>query len=102
MTLDTHPLTPERAETGAASQITNIAIREFETGSASPIRTIHIPVKVFSIASSLVPRRIREEMVKEGFDLDGILEAAREIRSPVTLVEVEEHQKGRKIVISLE
>jgi hypothetical protein len=82
--------------------ITHIVIREFEPGTELPARTIRIPVKVFSIAATLVPGRVREELAKEGFDLDAILQAARDIHSPVTLVEVEDHEKRRKIVISLE
>jgi hypothetical protein len=93
---------PVPAEAAPDGPITSVAIREFDPGSATPIRTIRVPVKVFTLASALVPRRVRDELAKEGFDLEGILQAAREIRSPVTLVEVEEHQKGRKIVVSLE
>ncbi|HKJ00405.1 MAG TPA: hypothetical protein VKB51_18170 [bacterium] len=100
MTLNVHESTPVTAE--PAGTVTHLAIREFEPGSGTPLRTIRIPVKVFSIAARLVPARIREEMAKEGFDLDGILQAARDIHSPTTLAEIEEHKTGKKTVVALE
>lgn len=86
----------------APSRITHIIIRELDAADGTPKRTIRIPVKVFTVASKLVPRVAREAMAKEGIDLDAIAQAAREIDSPVTLVEVEDHEKGRRIVVSLE
>jgi hypothetical protein len=100
MTPDPH--VPAPAAPQAEPQVTHIVIRESESGSAAPIRTVRIPVKVFSIAARLVPRVVREAMEQEGFDLDAMLAAAREIRSPTVLAEIEEHEKRRRIVIALE
>lgn len=100
MTLHTPGTEP--AGTTEHSQVSSIIIREFEGERTSPTRTIRIPVKVFTVAASLVPHRVREELAKQGIDLDAIRQAASEISSPVTLVEVEEHEKQRRIVVSLE
>ena len=86
----------------AAAHVTRITIREFELGSDQAARTIRIPVKVFAIASTLMPRRVREELAKQGFDVDELLRAARQIEAPETLVEVEDHEKRRRYVIALE
>jgi len=96
--------TPSTGSAGAVDpgQVTSIFIREYDGESTTPSRTIRIPVKVFTVAASLVPHRVREELAKQGIDLDGIRQAASEITSPVTLVEVEEHEKQRRIVVSLE
>lgn len=100
MTVNVHE--PERVQPGPEGSVTHLAIREYEPGTAAPVRTIRVPVRVFSIAASLVPRRIRDEMTKEGFDLDGVLAAARDIHSPETLVEVEDHRTGKRTVVALE
>ena len=99
----TRPL-PGTESTGDAhaEPVTSLLIREFDAQDATPKRTIRIPVKVFTVAATLLPRRVREELAKEGIDLDGIRQAAAEIRSPVTLIEVDDHEKQRRIVVSLE
>ena len=100
MTLHLPGTGPEAAE--PAGRITHLVMREFDAEGTSPTRTIRTPVKVFTIATSLVPHRVRDELARDGIDLDGIRQAAGELRSPVTLIEVEEHEKHRKIVVSLE
>lgn len=93
---------PEGTESHTGFAVSRLAIREYEVGGSAPVRTIRIPMRVFSIAAALVPGRIREELAKEGFDLNSILHAAREIHTPETLVEVEDHRTGRRIVVALE
>ena len=92
----------EGSKAGQGGAVSAIVIHETELGSDRLIRTVRIPVRIFSIAMKLVPRVIREAMAKEGFDLDAILEGAREIPAPATLAEVEDHEKHHRIVIALE
>lgn len=100
MVMNTHQ--PERAKAAPKSGVTHLSIREFDPDNGEPARTIRIPVRVFSLAATLVPGRIRQELAKEGFDVDSLLTAAKEIHSPETLVEVENHHTGKRIVVALE
>jgi hypothetical protein len=92
----------EPAPAAAVGPVTTLAIREFDRQASQPARTIRVPLKVFSIAASLVPRPVRAKLEAEGFDLDAIREAAAKVEGPATLVEVEDHEQQRRIVVSLE
>jgi hypothetical protein len=90
------------AEAPATGPVTRFTIREYAIGRDAPTRTIRIPTRVLTLAARFVPRKAREELEQHGIEVDAILQAAREIQSPTVLVEIEEHDKGRRIVVALE
>ena len=61
-----------------------------------------MPLGVIKIASKLIPRQASAALQEKGIDLDGILELSRNEECQGTLVEVEEHAKNERIVISIE
>ena len=81
---------------------THLKIRVFENNGKNPDQTVSIPLFVFGAARKLVPQQALAALQKEGIDLDGIFEMAQNQEPPATLLEVEEHKKKRKVVISIE
>lgn len=68
----------------------------------NPATTVTIPGGVFRMARRLVPTSAVEALRKEGIELD---ELARLSESPDMLgkvIEIEDHEKGQRTVISIE
>jgi len=80
----------------------NLKIRVFEGRATEAKTTVTIPVGVLKVASRLIPRRAAEELQQEGIDIEEIIRASEEPDAHGTLVEVEQHEKDERIVISVE
>jgi len=80
----------------------NLKIRTYKHGAADPSSTVTIPGGIIKVASGLIPRRAREAMLDEGVDLDEIAQAVENPDAHGTLAEIEDHEKGERVVISLE
>ncbi len=85
----------------------SLKIRIFKDGKTKPETTITIPLVILRFANGLIPKKISSDLQEKGIDLDLIVELSqnelsqnREIRG--TLVEIEEHEKNKKIVIAIE
>ena len=80
----------------------DLKIRVFKGGSTEPDTTVTIPGGILKVASALIPKQAAEALSEKGIDLDEIISLSENPDAHGTLVEVEEHSKGEKIIISLE
>ncbi len=80
----------------------DVKIRVFKHGESQPDTTVTIPGSVLNVASKLIPKRAVVALQAEGIDLDELIKLSQNPDVQGTLVEIEEHKKNEKIVISLE
>ena len=80
----------------------DLKIRVFKGGEAKPETTVTIPGGVLNIASSLIPKQAVAALQDKGIDVDELIKMSTNPEAQGTLVEIEEHKKGEKVVISLE
>ncbi len=80
----------------------DLKIRVFKGGGAQPETTVTIPGGVLKVASKLIPKQAAAALRGKGIDLDELIKLSTNPEIKGTLVEVEEHKKNEKVVISLE
>ena len=80
----------------------NLKIRVYKSGNADPETTFTIPGKVVKVASKLIPRQAANALQEKGIEIDEIIALSENPNVHGTLLEVEEHKKDKRIVISLE
>jgi hypothetical protein len=80
----------------------DLKIRVFKGGADEPETTVTIPGGILKVASALIPKQATEALHEKGIDLEEIIKLSNNPDAHGTLVEVEEHAKGEKVVISLE
>ena len=80
----------------------DLKIRVFKGDGERPETTVTIPGRVLRIASSLVPRKVAVSLEEKGINLDEIVRLSENPEVHGHLVEIEEHQKNERVVISLE
>jgi hypothetical protein len=80
----------------------SLKIRVFKGGEVQPETTVTIPGGVLKIASKLIPKQAATSLQDKGIDLEEIVKLSGRPGLSGTLVEVEEHKKNEKIVISIE
>ena len=80
----------------------DLKIRVYKNGAAEPETTVTIPGSVLKLARRLMPKKAMTALQEEGVDLDELIELSMKPDVQGTLVEVEEHKKNEKIVISIE
>jgi len=80
----------------------DLKIRVFKGGEAQPETTVTIPGGVLKVASKLIPKKAAAALQDKGIDLDELIKLSTNPEIHGTLVEVEEHKKNEKVVISLE
>ena len=80
----------------------NLRIRVYKAGEAQPETTVTIPGGVIQAAARLIPKTAVESLRDKGIDLDEIVRLATTPGQSGTLVEVEDHKKGEKVVVSVE
>ena len=80
----------------------NLKIRTYKDNETDPDTTISIPVSVLRYAKKVIPKHATVALQDKGIDIDLIIELAcnEDIRG--NLVEIEEHKKGRKIIVAIE
>ena len=86
----------------AAAKPSSLFIRVFENNEKKPAQTVTIPLAVLKLARSFIPKRAKTALEKEGIDLDQIMGLANQQEAPGVLLNVEDHKKKRKVVISIE
>jgi hypothetical protein len=79
-----------------------LKIRIFKNNDDKPDTTMTIPLGVIKVASKLVPRKAIKILDDFGIDLDQIIDISKTEEPLGTLAEIEEHNKHRKIIISVE
>ncbi len=80
----------------------DLKVRVYKEGDLSPATTVTIPGGVLKIAFSLVPNRAVAALKDEGIDLDELIKLSENPDARGTLVEVEDHRKNERVVVSLD
>ena len=80
----------------------DVKIRVFKHGEAQPETTVTIPGSVLNVASKLIPKKAAAALQEEGIDIDELIKLSQNPDVRGTIVEIEEHKKNEKIIISLE
>ena len=79
-----------------------LKIRIYENNETEPKTTISIPLGMLRFGSRFVPANLKESLSKKGIDVEMIADLANSEEIHGTLVEIEEHKKNAKTVISIE
>ncbi len=80
----------------------DLKIKIFKNNEPNPDTTITIPGTVLKVASKLIPRKATLALQEKGIDVQEIIELSNREDIRGTIIEVEEHKKNDKIIISLE
>lgn len=80
----------------------SIKIREFKVDSDAPENTVTIPLSVFKIVAKIMPKKALEALQQNDIDIAEIQRLAENPDVQGTILEVEEHTKGSRTVISIE
>ena len=80
----------------------SIKIREFKIDSDQPETTVTIPLSIFKIVAKIMPRKALDALQKNDIDVEEIQKLAENPEVQGTILEVEEHTKGARIIISIE
>ncbi len=79
-----------------------LKIRIYENDETDPKTTISVPIVMLRFVSRFVPANLKESLSKKGIDVEMIADLAKSEEIRGTLVEIEEHKKNEKTVISVE
>lgn len=82
--------------------MTDLRIRVYKLGKDEPSTSVRIPGEVLKFAARLIPNKALEAMREKGVDLDEVIRLADTPGWSGTLAEVEDHEKGERVVIALE
>ncbi|MEX0853601.1 MAG: hypothetical protein WD036_10030 [Bauldia sp.] len=82
--------------------MTDLKIRVFKGGQQRPATTVTIPGGVLKIASHLVPKKAAAALKEEGIDLEELIQLSENPDARGNLVEIEDHGKNERVVVSLE
>lgn len=80
----------------------DLKVRVFKGNEEEPATTVTIPGGVLKIASNLVPQRAAAALKEQGIDLDELVRLSEGPGAKGRLVEIEDHRKNERVVISLE
>jgi hypothetical protein len=80
----------------------SIKIREFKIGSDTPEQTVTIPLTIFKIVAKLMPKKALDALQQNDIDIEEIQKVADNPDIQGTILEVEEHTKGVRTIISIE
>ena len=93
---------PEPGKLTTTARPSSLFIRVFENKEKKPAQTVTIPLGVLKLTRIFVPNRAKAALEKEGIDLDQVIGLADQQEAPSVLLEVDDHKKKRKVVISVE
>jgi hypothetical protein len=82
--------------------MSNLKIRVFKDGKSQPDTTITIPGGILKVASKLIPKKAAAALEDKGIEINELIKLANNPEIQGTIVEVEEHKKNERIIISLE
>jgi hypothetical protein len=80
----------------------DVKIRIFKHGKTQPDTTITIPGRVLEIANKLIPKKATKVLHDKGINVDELIKLSQNSEINGTIVDIEDHNKNEKIVISLE
>ena len=81
--------------------MTKLCIKKFGLGE-TPLTTVSIPLAVIKMVKSLIPKKAKEELQKEGIDIKEIIKLSESPHFTGTVLEVDNHEKNEKVIISIE
>jgi hypothetical protein len=84
------------------AQMADVKIRIFRGEESEPETTVTIPGTVLDVASKLIPRRATAALQEHGIELEELVELSKREDVRGTLIEVQQHKKGERIVVALE
>jgi hypothetical protein len=79
-----------------------IKIREFKIGSDTSEKTVTIPLTIFKIVAKIMPKKALDALQQNDIDIEEIQKAADNPDIQGNILEVEEHTKGVRTIISIE
>jgi len=82
--------------------MSQIKIRVFRGDDNHLASTVTIPGGILKIAANLLPRRALQAMSDEGFDLNEVAALADNPEARGEIVSFEDHEKGERVIISIE
>lgn len=82
--------------------MSDVKIRVYRGDDQHLATTVTIPGGILRIAANLVPRRAVEALRDEGIELEEIVRLSENPEATGKLVEVEDHDKNERVVVSLE
>lgn len=83
--------------------MSDLKVRIYKGGAdASPATTVTIPGGVMKIASKFMPKRAIAALHDEGIDFDELVRLSDDPEAKGVIVDVENHEKGERITVSLE
>lgn len=80
----------------------DLKILIYQGNESSPETTLRIPGNVLRFAVRLLPKRATAALHENGIDLDELVRLAAEEEAVGTLLEIEDHRDGERIVIRLD
>jgi hypothetical protein len=82
--------------------VRSIKIREFKIGSDTPEKTVTIPLTIFKIVAKIMPKKALDALQQNDIDIEEIQKVADNPDIQGIILEVEEHTKGVRTIISIE
>jgi hypothetical protein len=82
--------------------MSDVKIRVYRGDDQHLASTVTIPGGILKIAANLVPRKAVEALRGEGIELEELVNLSERPDAQGKLVEVEDHEKNERIVVSLE
>jgi hypothetical protein len=80
----------------------DLKVRVFKGNDQQPSTTVTIPGGVLKIARNLVPHKAVAALRDQGIDLDEIVRLSEGPDAKGKLVEVEDHDKNERVIISFD
>ena len=80
----------------------DLKIKIFKNNESDPDTTITIPGKVLEVAQKLIPKQAAEALQEKGIDINKLVELSNKSDVQGTIIEIEEHKKKEKVIISIE
>jgi hypothetical protein len=80
----------------------SLKIKVFKGSDTSPETTCTIPTAILKAAIKLIPRQAMAALHDKGVELEEIIKLSSDPNVHGTLLEVEDHKKGERVVITLE
>ena len=82
--------------------MTSIKIREFKIDNDEPEKTVTIPLSVFKIVAKIMPKKALDALQQNDIDIEEIQKLTENPDIQGTILEIEEHSKGSRTIISIE
>jgi hypothetical protein len=82
--------------------MTDVKIRVYRGNDQHLATTVTIPGGILRIASNLIPRRAISALRIEGIEIDELIKLSQNPEVSGQLAQIEDHDKGERVVIALE